>query len=150
MTLDEACVSDLAEGLSDDDVKSLEEGSDQVTSPEGELLLTRMAIECGTPEEVATIFLSELPDDGTVDKHCVAESLQSADLPTGIDEAMATAMTECWPVELLLTVTPSAPGSKGRRRLRASRRGGVAPARAGTLLRWMPRPTSYPSCRSTN
>jgi hypothetical protein len=95
MTLDEACVNGIAESLTDDDVKSLEEGSDQVTSSEGELLLARMAIECGTAEEVATVFLSDLPDDGSIDKQCVAESLQAADLAAGIDEPLAAAVTEC-------------------------------------------------------
>jgi hypothetical protein len=95
MTLDKTCVSGIAEGLTDDDVKSLEEGSDQITSPEGEVLLARMAIECGTPEEVANIFLSDLPVDGSIDKACVAESLQAADLSAGIDEPLAAAVTEC-------------------------------------------------------
>jgi hypothetical protein len=95
MTLDKACVGGLAEGLTDDDVKSLEEGSDQTTSPEGEVLLTRMAIECGTPEEVATIFLSDLPVDASVDKQCIAESLQAADLSGGIDAPLTAAVTEC-------------------------------------------------------
>jgi hypothetical protein len=95
MTLDKACVSGIAEGLTDDDVKSLEEGSDQITSPEGDLLLARMAIECGTPEEVADIFLSDLPTDSSVDKQCIAESLQAADLSAGIDEPLAAAVTEC-------------------------------------------------------
>jgi hypothetical protein len=95
MTLDKACVSGIAEGLSDDDVKSLEEGSDQLTSPEGEILLTRMAIECGTTEEVANIFFSDLPVDGSVDKLCVAEALQAADLSAGIDEPLVAAVTEC-------------------------------------------------------
>lgn len=95
MTLDKACVSGIAEGLSDDDVKSLEEGSDQSTTTEGEVLLARMAIECGTPDEVANIFLSDLPADGSIDKQCVAESLQAADLTAGIDEPLAAAVTEC-------------------------------------------------------
>ena len=95
MTLDKACVSGIAEGLSDGDVKSLEEGSDQTTSAEGEVLLARMAIECGTPEEVANIFLSDLPVDAAADKQCIADSLQAADLSAGIDEPLAAAVTEC-------------------------------------------------------
>ena len=95
MTLDKTCVSGIAEGLSDGDVKSLEEGSDQTTSAEGEVLLARMAIECGTPEEVANISLSDLPIDSSVDKQCIAESLQAADLRAGIDEPLAAAVTQC-------------------------------------------------------
>lgn len=95
MTLDKACVTPIAEQLSDDDVKSLEEGSDVVTSPEGEILIGRMMIECASAEDIAEGLLGDLPDDGSVDKMCIAEAMKSADLSVGMDQAMIEAMTPC-------------------------------------------------------
>ncbi len=98
LTLDKDCVSKLAEGLSDDDVKSLEEGSDQVTSPEGAALLARMGTECADREQVIDLVLSGLPDDGSVDKDCVAEALEDVDLAAlqaGTDPALQQAMLDC-------------------------------------------------------
>lgn len=94
MTLDKACVTPIAEQLSDADVKSLEEGSDVATSPEGEALIGRMMIECASAEDIAAGLLGDLPDDG-VDKMCIAEALKSADLSAGLDSAMVEAMTPC-------------------------------------------------------
>jgi hypothetical protein len=95
MTLDKGCVTPIAEQLSDDDVRSLEEGSDVVTSPEGEILLGRMMVECASAEDIAEGLLGDLPDDGTVDKLCIAEALKAADLSAGLDSAMIDAMTPC-------------------------------------------------------
>jgi hypothetical protein len=95
MTLDKACVTPIAEQLSDADVKSLEEGSDAVTSPEGEILIGRMMIECASAEDIAEGLLADLPDDGTIDKMCIAEAMKSADLSSGMDQAMSEAMTPC-------------------------------------------------------
>lgn len=95
MTLDEACVTPIAEQLSDADVASLEEGSDAATSPEGEILLARMMVECASAEDIAEGLLGSLPDDGTVDKLCIAEALKSTDMSVGMDQAMVDAMTPC-------------------------------------------------------
>lgn len=95
MSLDEACVTPIAEQLSDEDVKSLEEGSDVVTSPEGEILIGRMMIECASAEDIAEGLLADLPDDGSVDKMCIAEAMKTADLSAGMDQAMIEAMTPC-------------------------------------------------------
>jgi hypothetical protein len=95
MSLDEACVTPIAEQLSDEDVKSLEEGSDVVTSPEGEILIGRMMIECASAEDIVEGLLADLPDDGSVDKMCIAEAMKTADLSAGMDQAMIEAMTPC-------------------------------------------------------
>jgi hypothetical protein len=95
MELEEQCVRGLAEGLSDEDVKSLEEGSDQATSAEGQAILTRMMVECGSAEDIAEVVLAALPDDGSIDKICIAEALKEADLSGGVDSAVTTAMTGC-------------------------------------------------------
>lgn len=98
MGLDEQCVHGVAEGLSDDDVRSLEEGSDLATSAEGEAVLARMVIECGSVEEIADVFLGDLPTD-MIDPMCVAESLKAADLGAGVESALTNATTECLSLE---------------------------------------------------
>lgn len=95
MDLDKACVQKLAEGMSDEDVKSLEEGSDLTTSPEGETILARMIVDCGSVEDIAEQFFASLPDDGTVDKTCMAEAMKKADFTGGAEAAAAEAMAAC-------------------------------------------------------
>lgn len=98
MDLDEQCVRDLSVDLTDEDVRSLEEGSDAPT-PAAQEVLTKMVIECSSTEDIVDTILAELPDDGTVDKECVAEFLKDADLTAAPDEAAASAMLECMTIE---------------------------------------------------
>lgn len=96
--LDEACVRENAERLSDDDVKALEEGSDRELSPKGEEVLTSMYLQCVDGEDVIEQLLAGIPDDGTVDKECLADALRDIDpqeLGDVESSAMVDAMTEC-------------------------------------------------------
>jgi hypothetical protein len=98
MDLDEQCVRDLSVGLTDEDVRSLEEGSDGPT-PAAQDVLTKMVIDCASTDDIIETILAELPDDGTVDKECVAELLKDTDLSAAPDDAAASAMLECMSIE---------------------------------------------------
>jgi hypothetical protein len=98
MDLDEQCVRDLSVGLTDDDVRSLEEGSDGPT-PAAQEVLVQMVTDCASTEDIVDTILAELPDDGSIDKECVAEFLKDADLAAAPDDAAASAMLECMTIE---------------------------------------------------
>jgi hypothetical protein len=94
--IDEACVRDLATGLSDDDVKSLEEGSDRETSPEGTAILGLMLLRCASTADVIAQIGGALP--AGVDQECVVESMKTMstdDLLTATEGPLGAAALAC-------------------------------------------------------
>lgn len=103
LALDEECVRDKADQLSDADADKLLEAADDDDieeiglSPEGEQLTTEL-FSCVSTEEFIDTILEQLPDEG-IDKDCVREQLEeldTADLTSGeMPPELSTAMAEC-------------------------------------------------------
>ena len=101
LELDEACVRDKANQLSDEDAKAIVEAEGDETpalSPEGDALTAEL-LTCVNTEDMIDQVVSSLPDG--IDEDCVREALEDVDLsefsggdpPPEFAEAMTTCVT---------------------------------------------------------
>ena len=80
--LDESCVNDLAEQLSDEDAQAIVDagGGDADLSPEGEALSLQL-LGCIDSDALVDQFIAGMTADGqVVDEDCVRENLEDFDL----------------------------------------------------------------------
>ena len=103
LDLDESCVNDLANQLSDEDAQAIvDEGSDgdPELSAEGEAL-TESLLNCVSEDALIDLFIEGLGDDvNTIDTDCLREKLEEIDLAEALDAdgsstELVTAVIEC-------------------------------------------------------
>jgi hypothetical protein len=96
MDLDEACVREVAAKFEGDDVAKVKDGDFDGLSEAGQATAVE-ALQCLSTDSIATQLLDSLPDDGSIDKECIADAIKDLDATalTSGDPALTQAMIDC-------------------------------------------------------
>ncbi len=95
--MDKACVTALADQLSDEDVAKILNDDDDV-SPEAITLATQMMTGCGGADAIVDQMLEEIGTTEGLDTECFKNAIEDADpeqLATGNAPELQAAMLEC-------------------------------------------------------
>jgi hypothetical protein len=103
LRLDERCVGDIADQLSEDDARAIvEAGPDDRTAPGEEgAELGRRFLACVDEDALIDVFVDDLRESGEAfDEECVRANLEDVDLTAALDESesspdLVRAVLEC-------------------------------------------------------
>ncbi len=100
--LDKACVTALADQLSDEDVANILNNDEDNVSPEAMTLAAQMMTGCGGADAIVDQMLEEIGSTEGLDTECFKDAIENADpeqLAAGNAPELQAAMLECMSID---------------------------------------------------